>query len=292
MSIVSFFPLIFVLLWASAFVTGKIIVVDATPFAALATRFFLVTLGFFLVMTWRREWHRAPLRSVGEAVGTGVLFHGVYLAGVFYAVMNGLPAGITALIVSLQPLLTSALAGPLLSETVSRRQWLGLAIGFSGTACVLGFDVGTNLPTLGLVSAVIALLAVTSGTLWQKTLTGKLPLATSNGYQAAAALVFHVALMAVFENPPKLEATLPLVLAMGWQVFAVSFGAFTILMYLIAHNSASKTSALFFLVPPVAALISWIILGETLTGLDIFGFVLASYGVYVATRPNSMSRAS
>ncbi|MGA1207923.1 MAG: DMT family transporter [Litorivicinaceae bacterium] len=292
MSIITFFPLIFVLLWASAFVTGKVIVVDATPFAALAFRFLFVTLGFFLVMTWRREWQRAPLRSVGEAVGTGILFHGVYLAGVFYAVMNGLPAGITALIVSLQPLLTSALAGPLLSEAVSRRQWMGLAIGFSGTACVLGFDVGTSLPTMGLVSAVIALLAVTSGTLWQKTLTGKLPLATSNGYQAAAALLFHVTLMGMFEHPPKLEPTLPLVVAMGWQVFAVSFGAFTILMYLIAHNSASKTSALFFLVPPVAALISWAILDETLTGLDIFGFVIASYGVYVATRPNPMAQTT
>ena len=286
MTIISLFPLIFVLLWASAFVTGKIIVVDATPFAALAFRFLLVTAGFFIVMTWRREWQRVPIRSLGEAVGTGVLFHGVYLAGVFYAVLNGLPAGITALIVSLQPLLTSALAGPLLSETVSRRQWSGLAIGFIGTACVLGFDVGDTLPMAGIIAAVVALLAVTSGTLWQKTLTGKLPLATSNGYQALAASLFHVILMGIFESPPKLEATLPLVLAMSWQVFAVSFGAFTILMYLIAHNSASKTSALFFLVPPVAAVISWIILDETLTVLDVFGFMVASYGVYVATRPS------
>lgn len=289
MSFVAFFPLIFVLLWASAFVTGKIIVVDATPFAALALRFAFVAAGFLAVMIWRRELARYPWRSVGEAVGTGILFHGIYLAGVFYAVMNGLPAGITALIVSLQPLLTSALAGPVLSESVTRKQWLGLAIGFVGTALVLGLDVGDKLPLSGLIAAIVALLAVTSGTLWQKTLTGKLPLATSNGYQALAALGFHGVLMWVIESPARLEVTTPLVLAMGWQIIAVSFGAFTILMYLIAHNSASKTSALFFLVPPVAALISWVILGETLTLLDVTGFAIASYGVFVATRPQPVS---
>ena len=278
------FPFLFVMLWSSAFITSKIIVQDASAFASLAFRFALVSAGFFLFAALLKESLIARRKDILEAAGTGILFHGLYLGGVFFAISKGMPAGLSALIVSLQPVLTGALAGPVLGEQVTWRQWLGIALGFGGAALVLGLDVGGELPLIGLVATTVSLLAVTTGTLWQKRLSGRLPLSVSNMYQAIAACLFHLGVMLAIEEP-FLDFTPSFVLAMGWQILAVSFGAFTILMYLIKSGSASQTATLFFLVPPVSAVMGWLFLNESLTALDIAGFMIATAGVYVATRP-------
>ena len=282
------FPLVFVFLWASAFIASKIIVQDATPFAALTFRFVIVAAIFALITLVRSEFKQLTPRSVGEALSTGVLFHGFYLGGVFYSIAAGLPAGISALIVSMQPILTTALAGPLLGEVVTRRQWLGILLGFVGTALVLGLDVGTALPWTGVIAAVVALVAVTAGTLWQKTLSGKLPLSTNNTFQAVGAALFHCGIMFLIEDY-ALELTPSFIWAMGWLIVGVSFGAFTILMILIRTGSASKTAALFFLVPPVSVVLGWLMLDEVMTLIDVVGLVIASFGVYVATRTTAAS---
>ena len=135
------FPFLFVILWSSAFITSKIIVQDASPFASLAFRFAVVTAGFFCFAAVLKESLLASRKDMLEAAGTGILFHGLYLGGVFFAISKGMPAGLSALIVSLQPVLTGALAGPVLGEQVTWRQWLGIALGFGGAALVLGLDV-------------------------------------------------------------------------------------------------------------------------------------------------------
>jgi len=276
-------PLIFVVLWASAFATGAIVTADATPFAALAFRFGLVTVGFLLTAWWLAEFKHFSRRALGHGMVTGLLFHGVYLGGCWYGFSVGVPAGVTALIVCLQPILTAIGAGLLLGEQTSRQNWLGLALGFVGAATVLGIDVGAEFASIGLVAVCVALAAITTATIWQKKFASTLPLATNNAVQAGTATVFHLCAMGLLETG-SIEFTASFIAAMAWQIIAVSFGAFSILMYLINRNSASQTSALFFLVPPVAALLGYVLLGETLTTVDVLGFVIASCGVYLATR--------
>ncbi len=277
------FPLIFVVLWSSAFATGSMVTDDATPFAALAFRFCLVTVGFLLVAGVLREFSRFSRHALGHGIVTGVLFHGLYLGGCWYSFRVGIPAGVSALIVCIQPILTAIFAGFLLGEHISAKNWIGLALGFVGAILVLGVDFGSEYAVDGLLANVIALAAITTGTIWQKKYSSTMPLATNNAVQAAAAALFHACVMWMLEDP-AINFTLNFTLAMGWQIFAVSFGAFSVLMYLINKNSASQTSALFFLVPPVAALMGFILLNERLTTMDMFGFAVASFGVYLATR--------
>ena len=279
------FPLIFIVLWSSAFITTKPIVDYSDPFSALAFRFLLVTFGFFLFSIFRKEKISVSKKNFIESIFSGILFHGVYLGGVFFSISKGLPTGIAALIVTLNPVLTNALAGPLLKEKVSIKQWIGVTMGFLGAAIVLGFDIGTTLPTIGIIAVFISLLAVTSATLWQKKLSNNLSLPVNNMYQAIGGFLFHI-LIVLFFTEPYINFSSTFIIAMTHQIVLVSFGAFTILMYLIKHHSASKTVSLFFLIPATSALIAWIFLNETLNIFDICGFIIASIGVFIATREN------
>ena len=278
-----FFPIVFIILWSSAFITSKPITVDASPFAALCFRFTFVTIGFALFSIITNQKLFTDFNKILKAMISGILFHGLYLGGVFYSISKGFPVGITALIVCLQPILTAILAGPLLNEVVTWRQWIGIILGFLGTLIVLGFDGGKELPVVGIVASFIALAAVTAGTLWQKTLSEDLPLSVSNTYQAFSASCFHL-IVALALGDWFINLTLGFVLSMGWQILAVSFGAFTILMYLIKNDSASKTATLFFLVPPVSVFMAWIFINENITIADFIGLLIATLGVYIATR--------
>ena len=278
-----FFPIVFIILWSSAFITSKPITVDASPFAALCFRFTFVTIGFALFSIITNQKLFTDFNKILKAMISGILFHGLYLGGVFYSISKGFPVGITALIVCLQPILTAILAGPLLNEVVTWRQWIGIILGFLGTLIVLGFDGGKELPVVGIMASFIALAAVTAGTLWQKTLSEDLPLSVSNTYQAFSASCFHLIVALALGNW-FINLTLGFVLSMGWQILAVSFGAFTILMYLIKNDSASKTATLFFLVPPVSVFMAWIFINENITIADFIGLLIATLGVYIATR--------
>jgi len=277
------FPLIFILLWSSAFITTKPIVDNSSPFAALCFRFFLVSFGFFLFSIYKKQKIISSKKNLLNSILSGILFHGIYLGGVFFSISKGLPTGIAALIVTLQPILTNALAGPLLKEKVTWQQWIGVLLGFLGAILVLGFDIGSNLPAIGVVATFISLLSVTAGTLWQKKITNNLPLSVNNMYQAIGGFIFHALIILFFEKP-FINFTSTFIVAMSHQIFLVSFGAFSILMYLLHKGSASKTVTLFFLVPPTSATMAWVFLNEYLTTIDLFGFAIATFGVYIATR--------
>ena len=280
---IKIFPFIFIILWSSAFITTKPLTDNSDPFSALAFRFFLVSLGFAFYSIYTKQKLLINKKNLYESVLSGVLFHGLYLGGVFYSVSVGMPTGIAALIVTLQPILTNALSGPILNEKVTVKQWIGVFLGFIGSGMVLGYDIGSQIPTLGLIATIIALLAITSSTLWQKKISNNLSLGVSNFYQAVGGCFFHILVIIVFTEP-YINFSKTFVIAMAHQVLLVSFGAFTILMFLIKKNSASKTVSIFFLIPPTSAIMAWFFLGEQLSNIDLMGFFVATLGVYIATR--------
>ena len=280
---VKIFPFIFILLWSSAFITTKPIIDNSDPFSALAFRFLMVAIGFFLFSIYTKQRIFINKKNFIESFFSGVLFHGLYLGGVFFSISKGMPTGIAALIVTLQPILTNALSGPILNEKVTIKQWVGVLLGFIGAILVLGLDIGSKIPVTGLVATIIALLAITSSTIWQKKISNNLPLSVSNMYQAIGGFSFHL-FVVIFFAKPYIDFSQTFIIAMSHQIFLVSFGAFTILMYLIKNNSASKTVSIFFLIPATSAFMAWLFLNENLTNLDLLGFLITTIGVYIATR--------
>ena len=277
------FPIIFILLWSSAFITTKPIIDYSDPFSALAFRFFFVAIGFYLFSLYLKQSIIINKKNLIESLFSGILFHGFYLGGVFYSISIGMPTGIAALIVTLQPILTNILSGPMLGERVTIKQWVGVLLGFIGAALFLGFDIGSNIPSFGLIATIVALISITASTIWQKKLSNNLPLSVSNFYQAVGGCLFHILIIILFTKP-YINFTKTFIVAMSHQIFLVSFGAFTILMFLIKKNSASKTVSIFFLIPATSAMMAWIFLNESLTNLDLIGFLITSIGVYIATR--------
>ena len=279
----NFFPFLFVFFWSSAFVSGQIIVQSASPFASLSFRFMIVALGFIIFAKMFNEKIFVKKSLIYQSAVTGILFHGFYLGGVFFSYSVGLSATLSALIVGLQPVLTNILSGPILKEKVTFTQWMGILMGLIGTVFVIGLDVGKSIPILGIIASIVALIGATTATIWQKKFTNKLSLSVNNFYQALAAAIFLLLASLIFEIS-YINFTTSFILSMGWQIIMVSFGAFTILMYLIKIGSASKTSNLFFLVPPTTAVMAWFVLGEELYRNDLIGLMIASIGVFIATR--------
>ena len=269
--------------WSSAFVSGQIIVQSASPFASLSFRFIIVALGFLLFSYILKDKIFVKSSLILQSAVTGIFFHGFYLGGVFFSYSVGLSATLSALIVGLQPVLTNILCGPILKEKVTPTQWIGILLGLVGAALVIGLDIGKSIPLLGIIASIVALIGATTATIWQKKFTNKLPLSINNFYQAVAAAIF-LFFISVFFEVSYINFTNSFILSMSWQIIMVSFGAFTILMYLIKIGSASKTSNLFFLVPPTTAIMAWLILNEELLRNDLIGLCIAAVGVYIATR--------
>ena len=280
---VKYLPLSFVIFWSSAFISGQFIVQSASPFAALSFRFLVVSICFLLISLYFREKILINLNLILQASITGILFHGFYLGGVFFSYSVGLSATLSALIVGLQPILTNILSGPILRERVTTIQWIGILLGFIGTVLVIGYDIGNTIPILGVIASIVALLGATTATIWQKKFTNSITLSVNNFYQAAAAAIFLIIISYLFENS-FINFDVRFILSMGWQIIMVSFGAYAILMYLIKNGTASKTSNLFFLIPPTTAIMAYFILNEKLFTQDIIGLIICTFGVYIATR--------
>jgi drug/metabolite transporter (DMT)-like permease len=277
-------PATFVFLWATGFIGAKYGLPYAQPATFLVLRFiFVVALMLPLALALHAPW--PPSRSqVMHIAIAGVLLHGGYLGGVFTAIYAGMSAGLAALIVGLQPILTALAAAPLLGERVSARQWVGLALGFGGVALVVGqrLTIG-GLSTFSFAMAALALVSMTIGTVYQKRFCGTFDLRSGSVIQFVAAGLALAPFALIFEHDP-VRWTGEFVFAMAWLVLVLSIGAISLLTLLIRRGAATKVASLFYLVPPVTASMAFFLFGETLGPLALAGFVLAVVGVAVVVR--------
>lgn len=277
------YSITFVLLWASAFVSAKFGMTASGPFSFLFVRFAIVSVIFFgIAMVMRSVWPTRQLLM--PTMLAGVLMHGVYLGGVFFAISKGTPAGIASLIVSIQPIITAFLALIFLSENIRRVQWLGIATGMAGVIMVIYPRLGGAIPLIGLMSCLVAVNAMSVGTIIQKRYLGQVDLVAGNTLQAVAAAGFYGLLLMTVETY-YMEWTLEVTLSMIWIITTVSIGAITILMILIRSGQMAATSSLFFMVPPVSALMGYFFFGETLGIIGMIGVAVASFGVWLVNKP-------
>lgn len=274
-------PFLFVFLWSTGFVGAKFGLPYAEPLSFLFWRFLLILLLMTVfALTTRAPWpeDRRQLVHIGIS---GVLLHAIYIGGVFIAISHGLPAGITALIVGMQPLLTACGAGWLLGERVTTRQWLGLGLGFAGVTLVVANKLGKlPLPSM-MIPAIVALLAITAGTLYQKRFCSRFDLRSGSVIQFLPSVVL-TGLAACATETMHINWTLEFVLTLLWLVVALSFGAISLLNVLLRSGSAVNVARLFYLTPPTTAVIAWIVFGETLSAFALAGMMLALGGVYLA----------
>lgn len=278
------FPLLFVFLWSTGFIGAKYGLPYAEPLSFLLTRYgFVITLMLGIALVTRAPWptDRRQWLHIGVS---GVLVHAVYLGGVFVAIKHGLSAGVTALVVGMQPLLTACGAGWLLGEQVRVRQWLGLALGFVGVGLVVSGKLGSAPLGPMLLPAVIALLGITAGTLYQKRFCAKFDLRTGSVIQFVPTAIVTAIAVACFEDY-RIEWTGDFLFALGWLVLVLSIGAISLLNVLIRHGSAVNVASLFYLTPPTTALVAWFVFGEQLTLTAALGMAIAVSGVYLVARP-------
>ncbi len=277
-------PAVFVLLWSTGFIGAKLGSPFAPPFTFLLLRFAVVVAALTLTaLALRAPWPRG-WKELRRIALVGVLIHAAYLGGVFLAISVGVPAGIAALIVSLQPLATAIVSGPYLDERLRPRQWLGLVLGFFGVALVVIDKLTWRGPdTLGVVAAIIALLGITGGTLYQKRHATGMHLVTGSCVQFAAAGIALLPLALLVETRP-VEWTGSFVFALLWLSFVLSIGAITLFHMMIRRGAAAKVASLFYLTPAVTALLAWLMFGETLSWTAIGGMALASAGVALVQR--------
>jgi drug/metabolite transporter (DMT)-like permease len=272
-------PALFVLLWSSGFIGGKYGLPYAEPFTFLFFRFlFVIAVLLVVALAFRAPWP-ASWREAGHIALAGFLVQGVYLGGCFVAFKIGMPVGIVALIVGIQPLLTAAVVGPLLGERVRLRQWLGLALGLVGLALVV--QHGLRLDGVGLVglfASLTALLGITVGMLYQKKYCAALDLRTGAFIQYCAAALLMALLSLLFEHQ-HIEWRWQVVLALLWLSFGLSLGAVILLYVMIRRGGAARVASLFYLVPPVTALLAYFVLGETLQPVALAGMAVAATGV-------------
>jgi len=277
--LISAAPALFVLLWSTGFIGAKLGLPYAEPFTFLALRYALVSAALFITLLAAGSPWPQSSTEIFHTVVAGLLLHGVYLGGVFSSIHLGLEAGVSALIVGVQPLLTAALAVPLVGERVNRTQLAGLLLGLAGITLVVWqkLNVGTGTPwSVGL--SVIALFGITLGTLYQKRFCGNVSLISGNLIQFASTGIAMGVLAFAFETV-NVVWTPEFMFALGWLVFVLSLGAISLLYMLIRNGAAARVASLFYLVPPVTALLAWKLFDERLSALAVTGMVIAAAGV-------------
>jgi drug/metabolite transporter (DMT)-like permease len=274
-------PLLFVLIWSTGFVVAKFGLPYAPPLTFLSLRFAGVLLLLApIVLLMRAPWPHGQMRHIAVA---GTLVQAGYLAGVWCAIKLGMPAGLSALIVGLQPILT-AFAAPLVGERVSGRQWLGLMLGICGVGLVVANKVSLiGLSWQSIALCVFALLAITAGTLYQKRFCPRFDLRTGTVIQFAASLAVMLPLAVAIEGfGPGMEQvqwTGRFIGALLWSILALSIGAIFLLFALIRKSAATQVTSLLYLTPPTTALMAWIMFGEAFSLAGLAGMMLAVMGV-------------
>jgi drug/metabolite transporter (DMT)-like permease len=278
-------PPTFVVLWATGFVVARLVAPHAEPLTFLVLRFAAsAALLALAAAAFRAPWPRGAVEWRAALV-SGMLLHGLYLSAVFWAVNHGLPAGISALIAGLQPVVTAMLARPVLGERVGPKRWLGIALGFTGAVLVLAGKLGDAVSYSATAPAICFLgtLAISAGLLWQKRTGHSLDLRTGTAVQYVGALLVTIPIALLTERG-HVESIPAVWFGLSWSVLGLSIGAVALLLLMIRRGAVAAVASLMFLVPPVAALMGYLMFGETLGPVQIGGIVLATCGVAIATR--------
>ena len=289
----SFAPIIFVLLWSTGFIGAKYILPYAEPFVFLTIRYLFATLILVAIAKAIGESLRISWPQVKQSILVSVFLHVIYIGGVFYAIFIDIPAGITAVIVSLQPILVSAIAIPLLNERLSYKQIFGLLLGFIGVTFLLipklfEGDLSIGFSAAGITACVLALLGTTAGYLIQKKGGSDIPFLAGTAVQFASATIIFAMASIIFE-PLKVDITLEFILALAWIVIALSIGSIFLLFYLLRKGSASSVSSLYYLVPPLTAIQAYLFFGERINTIGLVGMALAALGTLIVTKEGKSS---
>jgi len=286
-------PWVFVLIWSTGFVVARLAMPHSPPLSFLTVRFALSALCFIVWIALARAAWPVGRAQWGHLMVTGVFMQASYLGGVWAAVKAGIGAGTVALLVGLQPVLTAlwltltmprrAGAGSTLAARVTLREWLGLLLGFSGLAFVVWPKLGTGEVTPGnLTLALVALLGITVGTLYQKRYVAPCDVRSASAVQMFAALVV-CAPLALFERE-AMDWHANLIAAMAWSVGVLTLGGSSLLYLLIQRGEATAVTSLLYLVPPCTALLAWVLFGEAFTPPMMLGMALTVVGVAVVVR--------
>ncbi len=275
-------PAVFVVLWSSGFIGAKYGLPYAEPYTFLLLRFSIVTALFgAAALTAGAKWPTGI--DLVHVAAAGILIHAIYLGGVFVAIHRGLPAGTAALVTALQPLLTAIAAGPYLGERITARQWMGLILGLVGVALVVQRKLGVGEGDFGaIVAAVIAVLGITAGTLYQKRHGGSIDVRSGSVVQFGVSALIILPLAWVTETM-EVSWTGEFAFALGWLCLVLSLGAISLLLWLIRRGAAARVASLFYLVPPATALIAWALFDERFDGYGLIGMAIVVAGVAMVT---------
>jgi len=277
-------PGLFVFLWSTGFIGVKYGIPYAPPFYFIAIRMAIAACLLFIAISFLRKSQPITRAIIWPSTLIGLTLHGAYLGGCFFAVSRGMPAGVAALIVSLQPVLVSLFAAKYLNEPLKARAVLGLTLGLVGLFVVVSPRInmtGANAISLVAVAAsVIGLLGGTSGTILQKKYGGAIPTLAGTSIQYAATALVLLVLALLFEEP-NITWSAEFIGAMTWLVLALSFGAILLLFFLLSQGSAASVSSLYYLVPAVTAIIAYFLFDEHISTLSLIGTAITVVGVWL-----------
>ena len=273
-------PLVFVLLWSTGFVGAKYGLPYADPFIFLAIRVLIASMILFAIASMMKTPISIGSRAISKSVVIGFFLHACYLGGVFFSISEGLPAGVAAVVTSLQPVLVSILAVRVLGEKLRVKQVVGLLLGLTGVFLVLGPSFKADIPMLGIVAIVVALIGSTTATLLQKKIGSGIPLVAGTAYQylgSGAVLLF----IAVATGGTSIQWSGKFVLAFIWLIAVLSVGAILLLLWLLNTGSAASVSSLFYLVPPATAVEAFFLFGEKVNTQGFLGIGVTALGVWL-----------
>ncbi len=282
----AFAPYLFVLLWSTGFVGAKYGLPYADPFIFLSVRIFVAAGVLFLIAAVLKQPIAIGRRAIGRSGLIGIFLHACYLGGVFFAISQGLSAGVAAVVTSLQPVLVSVLAVRVLGERLTKSQLAGLFIGLTGVILVLGPTLEAHIPPAGLIGIGIALVGSTTATLLQKKIGSNIPLLAGTAYQyLVSGSVLGIA--AFISGGTSITWSHKFIAAFIWLIAVLSVGAILLLLWLLNTGSAASVSSLFYLVPPATAIEAYFLFGEKVNTQGFLGIGITALGVWLVIRSSN-----
>ena len=284
-------PLIFVMIWSTGFIAAKYSMANADPFVFLCLRMSITTLALIPIILFIGKQLPKNIWQFRHDMITGILLHCCYLGFLFWPIKQGMPSGIVAIVIGVQPILTMALASLYIGETLSVKKAVGLLIGFIGIAVVILGKYGLDLTASGGLSwthlglCIISLLAISIGVFYQKKFCTQSQLLAGTLMQYVAASIATAIFAIIFGETWQVEWTLTFAIALSWQVLGLSIGGVVLLMSIIKLGEAGRVSSMFYLVPPLVVIEAHFLFGETLGLISVAGMILCVAGVYLVNRP-------